>query len=335
MRIVEGDTTNTPILLPVEGRNSCVKPSGPALTIFEEDWWLDASAPGAWDRVEVVLNGVKVGEMAFHVQRRWGLTFIKMPHLTRTMSPRLFIPSRKQVLFDINAQASVRELVGKLPRHDRFERALNPGCPSVQGFVHAGMPVTHLFTFRSRAGEDPDAILKNRTHRETRRVIAKAARECAVERNGDIDRFIRAHQRAWGSDSLADYPTVQRIYAAAAGRGRAEILFIKDGEQDAAAAILVWDDNVAYTWLLARDGTRNGGASSLLFFESLRTAHRQGRILDFDGYVRPEVGQFLMGFGLQPAVRPYVNGASPLWRCCRAVTTMLSPARGDRHYRVG
>jgi hypothetical protein len=315
-----------------EGCASEVKSAGARPAIFEEDWWLDASAPGAWDRVEVMRNGVTLGEMTFHVQRRWGLTFIKMPHLTRTMSPRLMIPSREDAVFNVDAQAVVGDLVGKLPRHDRFERALRPGCPSVQGFVHAGMAVTHLFTFRSHPGDNPEAMLQ-RADRETRRIVTKAARECGVERSTDIDRFIRVHRLAWGDASLAHYPTVERIYAAAAARGRAEILFITARGADAAAAILVWDSDVAYTWLLARN-REHTGASSLLFFEGMRTAHRLGRILDFDGYIRPEVGKFLMGFGLQPTVRPYVNGASPLWACCRAATSLVSPARGDRHYRV-
>jgi hypothetical protein len=316
----------------LEDRASEVKPAGAGPAVFEEDWWLDASAPGAWDRVEVIRNGVKLGEMTFHVQRRWGLTFIKMPHLTRTMSPRLMIPSRESAVFNVDAQAVVGELVGRLPRHDRFERALRPGCPSVQGFVHAGMAVTHLFTFRSHPKDNPEVILQ-RADRETRRIVNKAARECGVERSADIDRFIRVHRHAWGDASLAHYPTVERIYAAAAKRSRAEILFITTRGIDAAAAILVWDDDAVYTWLLARN-REHTGASSLLFFEGMRTAHRLGRILDFDGYIRPEVGKFLMGFGLQPAVRPYVNGASPLWACCRAATTLLSPIRGDRHYRV-
>jgi hypothetical protein len=309
--------------------------TGPDPAVFEEDWWLDAAAPGAWDRVEVSWSGAKVGDMAYHVQRRWGLRYIRMPHLTRTMSPRFYIPSRKPVLREISARTIVRELMAKLPRHDRFERALNPGCPSVHGFAHANLPVTHLFTFRSQEGDDPDTMLQ-RAHREARRVIVKAARECAVERVADLDRFIRLHRRAWSDTSLTDYATVARIYDAAAVRRQAEILFVSFDGRDAAAAILVWDRNAVYTWLLARDSESSGtGASSLLFFESMRTAHRLGRILDFDGYVRPAVGSFLMRFGLRPAVRPYVNGSNNLWRCCRAVTTLFSPGRGDKYYRVG
>lgn len=46
------------------------EPVRPAPVIFDEDWWLDAPAPGAWDRVRVLWDGELAGEMAFHVQRR-------------------------------------------------------------------------------------------------------------------------------------------------------------------------------------------------------------------------------------------------------------------------
>jgi hypothetical protein len=66
----------------------------------------------------------------------------------------------------------------------------------------------------------------------------------------------------------------------------------------------------------------------------MKTAERLGLVFDLDGYVRPEVGVFMMKFGLAPAVRPYVNGSNRLWQAYRAVTTLLNPRRVDRHFRV-
>jgi hypothetical protein len=136
---------------------------------------------------------------------------------------------------------------------------------------------------------------------------------------------------------MVNYPTLQRLFEAAARKGQAEIVFARlGGEQDTAAMILVWDAQAVYTWLLARDAVQNYvGASSLLTVEAMRTAERLGRILDLDGYIRPEVGVFLMKFGLQPVVRPFVNHSSRLWYASRALTTLIKPNRFDRHYRVG
>ena len=309
--------------------------AGTPATLFDEDWWLDAAAPGAWDRVSVVWDGELVGQMAFHVQKRLGMTYLKMPHLTRTMSPRLFAPPGKAVTKEINNQAIIGELLRKLPRHDRFERALNPGCPSVPGFVHANLAVTHMFTFRSKAGEGPDEMLQL-AHGEARRAINKSQRDCTAERSMDLDRFIRLHRQAYGKETLVDYDVLRRLFEAASSHAQAEIVFVKlNGQTDTAAMIVVWDKTTAYTWLLARDPNQNYvGATSLLTFEAMRTAHRLGRVLDLDGYVSPKVGAFLMKFGLAPVARPYVNHSSRMWQAYRAVTTLVKPKRPDRHFRV-
>jgi hypothetical protein len=307
----------------------------PTSTIFDEDWWLDAAAPGAWSRVKVVWDFETVGVMAFHITRRSGLTYLKMPHLTRTMSPRLIPPPAKPAIERINHQAIVAELLQKLPRYDRFERALNPGCPSVQGFVHANLAVTHLFTFRSVRGDGPETMLEL-AHQKTRRIIARAQRECGVERSMDLDRFIRLHHQAYGGNTFVDYTILRRLFEAAAARKRTEIIFVRlNQDTDTAAVILIWDSEATYYWLIARDAMQNYvGANSLLIFEAMCTAHRLGLVLDLDGYVRPEVGVFLMKFGLQPVVRPYVNGSNRLWLGLRTITTLLKPSRPDRHFRA-
>ena len=309
--------------------------AGGASAVFDEDWWLEAAAPGAWDRARVVWDGELVGEMAFHVRRRWGLTYLRMPHLTRTMSPRLYAPPGKAVTRDINNVAIVAELLKKLPPHDRFERALNPGCSSVPGFVHAHLAATHMFTFRSAPGDGPEAMLKL-AHGEARRAINKAQRDCEVERSMDLDRFIKLHHQSYGDETLVDYVILRRLFEAAAAKGQAEIVFVRlNGAADTAAMIVVWDRQAAYTWLLARDAKQNYvGATSLLTFEAMRTAHRLGCMLDLDGYVNPKVGAFLMKFGLPAVARPYINSSSALWKGLRAATTLLNPLRPDRHFRV-
>lgn len=311
-------------------------PAAMPKTIFAEDWWLDAAAPGAWDRVAANWDGEQVGEMTFHLTKKFGLRYLGMPHLTRTMSPRLSPPSSKPATQRLLSQAIVGELVAKLPRHDRFERALEPDCPSVQGFVHQNFAVTHMFTFRAPATRTPESILRD-AHYEVRRSVNKARRECSVERTHDLDRFIRLHRQAYGKASLVRYATLERLFSEAAARGQAEILMAcMSDKRDVASMILLWDSTTVYTWLLARDGSAShSGASSLLSYEALRFAFERNRSLDLDGYVTPPVGEFLTKFGLQPVVRPYVNASSRLWQALRGMTTVLQPKRIDRHYRVG
>jgi hypothetical protein len=280
-------------------------------------------------------DGRIVGDMTFSLRRRWGLRYMCLPHLTRTMSPRLYPTSSKAATRAEHCQIIVEQLLKKLPRYDRFERALKPGCPSTQGFVHANLAVAHLFTFRSTPGESADAMLAQ-ADAETRRVITKARRDCEVERSLDFDRFIDLHHQSYGVDTAVRYNLAARMFEAAASRGRAEIAFVRHGgDRDTSAVVLVWDADTVYAWLHARSFTNKyQGASRLAFYEGMRTAERLGLALDLDGYVRPSVGTFLTKFGLQPVVRPFVNDSSNIWQASRAATSLLFPRRYDRHFRV-
>ena len=303
--------------------------------VFDEDWWLDAAAPGAWDRAEVRWDGVLVGEMAFHLRRRRLFRYITMPHLTRTQSPRLMPPRDKPALQRGHNLSIVRDLMSKLPPHDRFERALDVRCASLQGFVHEGLTATHLFTLRSRTGMTPEQML-SQAQDKTRRTIRRAQRECVIEHSSDLNRFIKLHRMSYGCDSAVDYDVLSRLFAAAHGRGQAEIIFTRYLDAaDTAAMVIVWDATTVYSWVIARDPKQNySGANSLLIHDAMCTANRLNRVLDLDSYVRPEVGAFLMKFGLDVEVRPFINGANHLWRGYHATRSFLRPNRYDRTFRV-
>lgn len=302
--------------------------------IFDEDWWLDAAAPGAWDRARVEWDGQVVGDMAYAVRRRRLFTYIAMPHLTRTMSPRLAPPPDKPARQRVHNLVIMDQLLRQLPKHDRFERALDVGCPSVQGFIHAGFPVTHGVTLRTPAGVSPQEMLSS-AHRKTRQAIVRGGRECSVQHSGDLDRFIRCHRRAYGRETSVDYAALARIFEAARSRRAADIIFLEAAGDDVAALILVWDSRMAYTWVIARDEQRNlTGGFNLLMYEAALAAWRLDRILDVDGYARPAVGAFLTKFGFEVETRPFVNGSSSLWRCYHLARTLIKRDRYDRAFRV-
>jgi hypothetical protein len=302
--------------------------------IFAEDWWLDAAAPGEWDRVRVERDGRVVGEQAFSVRKRWGVTFLEMPKLTRTLSPRLLTPIGKPVTRRLHAVALVEELVSKLPRHDRLELALAPDCPSVQGFVQCNFAVTHTYTYRSSAGLTADRMLSG-AHQKTRNVVTHAMETCAIEHGGDLERFIRLHAARHGKADRTDHRALARIYEAARARGQAEIIFVQQDGVDTAAAILVWDAQTVYYWMSARVAiSTSSGDNSLAIYEAMRMAEASGRRLDLDGYDSPQASLFLMKFGLQPVVRPFVNRSGPVWKGLNLASSLRRHNRVDRHYRV-
>src|SRR5215472_9636775 len=55
--------------------------------IFQEPWWLDAVAPGAWLSLEVTRGARIVARMPIVPRRVCGFTIIRQPPLTPTLGP--------------------------------------------------------------------------------------------------------------------------------------------------------------------------------------------------------------------------------------------------------
>src|SRR3569832_298911 len=125
----------TAALPPVRGTGS----------IYDQDWWLDAAAPGRWQRVEVHWDKVLVGSLSFAVARRLGLRFIELPPLTRTASPWLHTPESAPAHLLMKKVKILGALMAQLPAHERFELALKTNCDSVLPFVMLNYPVAHTY----------------------------------------------------------------------------------------------------------------------------------------------------------------------------------------------
>ena len=306
-----------------------------ASCIYTEDWWLDAAAPGAWERVAVEWDNRTVAALSFIVRRRMGLRYLEMPPLCRTGSPRLSLPAGKDVTRRVATLDIVADLVSKLPRADRMELRLAPECPTVQGFVHAGCALTHTFTYRSPAGWTPPLLLAN-AHKKTRNLISHAAKTRQIEVSTDADRLMRLHRLEFGACSTIDRDGIARVFDAAQTRDRGCLLVARDSNgADVAAAAIVWDADCAYYWLTARDPMRaTAGDNSLLIYEAMTLAAQRGLRLDLDGYGSRAAGLFLMKFGLEPVVRAAVNRSTRRWKLLNAVTNAFGSEREESVYRV-
>lgn len=312
----------------------------PALgrSVFEEDWWLDSAAPGAWGKTEVRWDNVLVGEMPFHLTRNFGLRLITMPPYTRFLEPRIFPPESKPVRTMGNRLRILRELTALLPPHKRMELCLKPGSELVFPFACLNHAVTHSFTFQvADPGADARAVALARMDSETRNLVKSAGRKLDVEWTEALDRFERLAQAE--RDRRADdhrYETLERIWSACVARDQGRIVVACNDEgRDVAAAVCVWDRTHLYYWLAARDPYRAGpGAARLLFLECMLQAASRNLIFDADGFVSPQSASIKTKFGLTPIVRPFVNKAGRLWKLLHAARIAVSPAREDRFYRV-
>jgi hypothetical protein len=299
--------------------------------LFTSAWWLDAASAGKIETVRAVWDGVTVGELSFLRHRRLGMTCLRMPAYTRTLGPVLTPPPSKPIQRCANIRRIVNELVERLPRHDEFGTTLDPQAEAAIPFAFdvAGYHVCQAFTFRTQPSQAIDDIWSGLDKR-TRNVIRSAGRRMTVMESSSFDRFERmSRQERQAEGTTHDYTILRRLYEAASARGQALLRFaVQDDGTDAAALILVWDDEVMYYWTSARNREATvGGGNALLLWESIRLANVRGVIFDFDGYCSRGAARFLAGFAWEPVVRPVVNSYSVRYRLARLGQEVLRRGR--------
>jgi hypothetical protein len=310
---------------------AAVPPGTGGGSIYEQDWWLDAAAPGTWQRVQVHWDKVLVGSLSFAVARRMGLRFIELPPLTRTLSPSLHPPESAAAHVLMKKVKILAALMAQLPAHERFELALKTNCDCALPFVMLNYPVAHTYTFIAGPASAAGAGM----HQKTRNVLNKAARDFEVSVTADLSRFFTVLQAQFGGRSRTDAAVVRRLFEAARARGQAAVLCARGTHgTDGGCAIVVWDSQALHYWLCARDPASScNGALSLLIAHAAAMAHERGLVFDTDGFGTHRSGAFLSKFGFTPAVRPYVSHGTPLWKISHLISSSLRGERDDRHYR--
>src|SRR5262249_11080896 len=95
--------------------------------LFREPWWLDCVAgPGNWGEVEVREGGRLVASLPSAIQRRLGMTFLKMPPLTQTLGPWIApLPGKPATVLG-REKDLIEELIAGLPAHDHFSQSFHP-----------------------------------------------------------------------------------------------------------------------------------------------------------------------------------------------------------------
>lgn len=303
--------------------------------IFDQDWWFDAVCPGAWDRHEIRRDGMVFASFSFHHFRKMGFRYITMPGMTRTLAPYLAPGSGKAVSRLQFSVGLLKELMGSMPKHDRFELCLPPDSNLALPFSLLGFRNTATYTFRHDG--TPLVAVWKAMDQKTRNMITASRTRLSVDRHADLDRYIRLARdsiKTGGADKT-DYAGIRRVFEACRRRDQSTILTAVDEHgRDAASVILVWDQNQLYYWMSARDRALSGNAAnSLLIWNALEFATQIGCSLDLDGFITARNGTFLAKFGLEPAIRHYITNVNPLWSGLTGLRRMFSRPSDQIAYR--
>jgi hypothetical protein len=279
-------------------------------SLFEEPWWLDALAPGAWDAVEVEHNGQVVARLPYVRRNRYGITALVQPPLTQALGPWLAESEGKYARRLELEKNRMNDLIERLPDFHVFQQNFAPQITNWLPFYWAGFTATVRYTYRFDDLDDLDAIWRGFTD-STRNAIRKSQKQVEVRDDMPFDDFVGLYAASFARQGMApavSEDVLRRLDAAAHARGARRLLFAVDAEGRARAGVyVVYDERTAYYLLSGRhpDFQHGGGDGSLLIWEAIQAARETSKVFDFEGSMVEPIERFFRSFGCRQV--PYLS----------------------------
>jgi Acetyltransferase (GNAT) domain len=272
-----------------------------AHSLFEQPWWLDAVAPGAWDAVTVAKDGEIVGRLPYVRMRRFGLTILGQPPLTQFLGPWIKPGAGKAHTRLEREYELMRSLIAALPKHDVFLQNFHQSITNCLPFYWEGFSHSARYTYVLEELDDHDKIWRE-FRQEVRTRIRKAEQQIVVRSIDDVELFIELNRMTYERKGMSmPYPAemVRRLDAACKARRVRRILLAEGPDGTPHAAIyLAWDTQSAYDLMGGSDpGLRHSGAMTLLTWEAIKFARQVTRRYDFEGSMLQPVERFVRAFG--------------------------------------
>lgn len=286
-------------------------------SIFHEDWWLDALAPGRWREVTCHRGGRIAGALRFVERSEAGMKICEMPQITRVLGPVVTTDTSRAEARNRSNHAVITELLEQIARHDHVEMTLDAGFADLAPFLHAGYAVSIQPTLILDCSQPADGLwagLRDKVRNAIRR-----AREClTVSEIDDVGLFVSYYKNNLaGEDPYFDLSLLTSVLATARARRQCKIVAAADDRGVThAMTVFIWDNEYVYYFLSSREReVAHFGAVSLLLWTGIELAQSRGLCFDFDGgIVKDSRYKFLISFGGMLASRFDVVRSTSLYR---------------------
>jgi hypothetical protein len=289
--------------------------------LFQEDWWLEAVAPGAWAVATVGQNSDLQARLPYVLTRRPFFSSIRQPNLTQTLGPWYRDVGGRTISALGREHQLAAELVAQLPRTDffsmNFHHEITNWLPYTWQQFEMVPKVTYVLEKLGSEENLWEGLAPN-----IRREIRKAGKRVEVVRSDDLDLFVRLNQKTFERQQMMipySPKTLRRVHDACGKRGAGHIYFARDADQRYHAAIYVVHDERSAFYLLggADASLRTSGAHSLLMWNAMLDASRTSRQFNFEGSVIQGIERFLRAFGGEQ--KTYMNVRRANWKGAFAV----------------
>lgn len=288
-----------------DSRSSPPSPDAPqqratSYHLFQEPWWLDAVAPGAWREIVLEDQGRIVARWPYVERRRWGVVAVTQPPLTPTLGPWLAVSGIPTSPRLAREKELMSQLIQRLPRFDLFRQGFAPALTNWLPFFWQGFEQTTRYTYRIEDLSDLDRVFAQ-CEGNVRQNVRKAEKQVTVRDDLGIETYIRLVRTTYARkqrEMPTDENLIRRIDAACRSRQAHRLLFAEDAQQRVHAALLmVYDDRCAYYLGGGLDPAHaSSGAMTLLMWRAIQAAAQVAPAYDFEGSMQEPIERFFRKF---------------------------------------
>jgi hypothetical protein len=301
------------------------------LSIYHEDWFLNAATDGRWGEARVIDADGVVGRLPYALETCAGFPVSRMPSLIRTLGPELSDLAGKPATILRRRLEITHALIEQLPPLADFHQVFDPQITEAVAFSQRGFGVNLGYAFWLERGRTEEELLNAMTA-EPRRHLRTAATRFTVEQLDDVSEFCRFYDANLGGDrNFHGSERMQRLLETVLDHQAGMLLGARNAQGDLVATIgIIWDGAAVRNYLGSRQRGASG-ASLLLLWEAMRIACRKGLAFDFDGAASPSTFEFLMGMGGRLVTRLRVRRSTRNFKAARACGAIV----GMKYYFDG
>lgn len=258
-------------------------------TMFQEEWWLNAAAPGTWDAVEVEKGGEIQAKLAFSIEEPLGATVLTQPALTQSLGPWVKDTGAGYTKSLSREMSLYQELIQKLPKHDVFNQHFAPQVTNWLPFFWEGFTQTTKYTYTLDLQAGLDALWQGMDKRN-RRQLRVAQESLVAEPSDDLEAFLDLNEATFNRQHLEmpytrDY--VYRIDAAIQKNAKRWIILARDRRDGVPHAGIYMAEHDGYVYSLmsgADPALRDQNGGIVARWKAIETAYdAQAEVLDFQG----------------------------------------------------
>lgn len=262
--------------------------------IFEESWWLDTVAPGAWsESVYKDKDGIIQGRIAYvHSKKE-----VYMPKFTQTLGIWLSDEIKKDYGKQKEACNTLFEQINGFRSIDIH---LAPENTYVLPFRWMGYQIEPRFTYRLNDIKDCNSLY-NSFNKTAKKNIKSARNKVSINYNTDKDVLLNLLDKTFEAQNRRnpfDREIIKKIVEETEKRGCGQYLDARDGDGNIhSCGYFVYDERVFYYLFGATDSQyRSSGAQSLIIWEAIQLASKKSQAFDFEGSMIEGIENFFRQF---------------------------------------